>query len=270
MQNLSFPSGHNRDTSQRHPVPQSGQVLLVTDTPASSAQFIVQALLQSQLKRESDTAGRGCILVSVDDDLAHISAIASRSNLNLQNHLRARSLVYVDGSQLTLSHTTTAQPGVIVCPLIDTSLRPLYDVIECAFNDLAPTAAERLLVLGDISTLEWIDIPLVEIMRFVRAVRALAVRHEAGLVITYHSPTPTLPLESDVLRDLVMSCDIHVEVRELSSGLSSAVSGEVALHPGYTYPDPHLVPIPRERAIQYRLTDNGAVWFERGTSAGVL
>ncbi|KAG9123662.1 hypothetical protein FRC07_014358 [Ceratobasidium sp. 392] len=252
-------------------VPQNGQMVLITDSPASSAQFYVHALLQSQLKRETS----GCILVSVDHDLGHISAVAARSNLNLSNSLRTRSLVYVDAFSAA-SHPpgsldySTAVPGVILCPRLEASLRPLYDVIQRAFNEISPTAAERLLILGDLSTLEWIGVPPVEITRFVRAVRALAVRHTAGLAITYHPPTPTLPIESDVLRELITCCDVHVEVRELSSGLSSAVSGEVALHPGFTLPDPTFVPIPRDRAVQYRLTDGGVVWFERGTSAGVL
>jgi hypothetical protein len=65
----------------RHFVPQVGQLLLITDSPASSAQFLVQAVLQSQLKREGEASGttRACVLVSVDHDFAHISAIAARS-----------------------------------------------------------------------------------------------------------------------------------------------------------------------------------------------
>ncbi|KAG9090084.1 hypothetical protein FRC06_001231, partial [Ceratobasidium sp. 370] len=199
-------------------------------------------------------------------------------NLNLVNCLHARSLVYVDALSaashppdgLTHPPAVSSQPGVLVCPPLDASLRPFYDVICQAFLELVPTAAERLLILGDLSTLEWIGVLPAEIMRFVRAVHALAVSHGAGLVVTYHSPTPALPIESDVLRELITCCDVHAEVRELSSGLSSAVSGEVALHPGFAIPDPRFVPIRRERAVQFRLTDGGVVWFERGTSAGVL
>ncbi|KAG8680705.1 hypothetical protein FRC09_018036 [Ceratobasidium sp. 395] len=267
MRGLTFAAGGTRSAA-----PQTGQVLLITDTPASSAQFLIHGLLQSQLKREAELGG--CILVSVDHELAHISAVAARSNLNLQSCLRTRSFVHVDA--LSVSHPpdglglALAAPGVIVCPPLEASLRPLYDVIERAFTELAPSAVKRLLILGDISTLEWIGTPPAEINRFVRAVRALAIRNSAGLVITYHSPTLALPIESDVLRELITCCDLHAEVRELTSGLSSAVSGEVALHPGFTLPDPDFVPIPRERAVQYRLTDGGVVWFERGTSAGVL
>ncbi|KAF8598511.1 hypothetical protein BDV93DRAFT_478396 [Ceratobasidium sp. AG-I] len=283
VKGLSFPSSRQEKNSgqARHVVPQSGQVLLITDTPASSSQFLLHALLQSQLKRETDPTNDAptCILVSVDHDLAHISAIASRSNLNLHTCLRNRTLVFVDALSRT-SHPpgglaadpdapeSPATPGIVVCPPLADSLLPLYDVIRRAFSEL--TRGPALLVLGDLSTLEWIGVSSTELTRFVRAVRALAVQNQAGLVVTYHSPSAQLPIGLPVLRDLVLCADVHAEVRELSSGLSSAVSGEVALHPGFTAHDPLFVPIPREQALQYRLTDGSAIWFERGTSAGVL
>ncbi|KAF8754535.1 Elongation complex protein 6 [Rhizoctonia solani] len=254
----------------RHFVPQIGQVLLITDTPASSAQFLVQAVLQSQLKREGEASAntRACVLVSVDHDFAHISAVAARSNLNLSHCIRDRTLVYVDaltqapqplgdladGVSAPDDRHTTA--GIVTCPPLATSLRPLYDVIQQALEQLSPSATGKLLILSDVSSLEWIGIPATEV--------------SSGVVILYHSPSRDLPIESDVFRNLLTGCDVHAEVRELSSGLSSAVSGEVALHPGFTAPDPHFVPIPRERALQYRLTDAGVIWFDRGTSAGVL
>ncbi|CAE6480194.1 unnamed protein product [Rhizoctonia solani] len=289
VKSLTFPPSRlsptpTTESNIRHFVPQAGQVLLVTDSPASSAQFLVQALLQSQLKREGESFGnaRGCIIVSVDHDFAHISAIAARSNLNLSQFIRERTLVYVDAlSQASqppgnlgdgggAPEGPPSTPGVVICPPLATSLRPLYDVIRHAFELLSPNIVGKLLILGDVSTLEWIGTPATEVSRFVRAVRALAVKNECGVTVFYHSPLRDLPIESDVLRELVTSCDVHAEVRELSSGLSSAVSGEVALYPGFTAPDPHFVAIPRERALQYRLTDAGVIWFDRGTSAGVL
>ncbi|KDN37633.1 hypothetical protein RSAG8_10038, partial [Rhizoctonia solani AG-8 WAC10335] len=259
VKGLTFPPSRLNPTPTtsniRHFVPQAGQVLLITDSPASSAQFLIQALLQSQLKREGVASGngRGCVIVSVDHDFAHISAIAARSNLNLAQCIHDRSLVHVDAlSQASqppgnLEDGTGAPdgppstPGIVICPPLATSLRPLYDVIQHAFEQLSPNAVGKLLILGDVSTLEWIGLPATEVSRFVRAVRALAVKNECGVVILYHSPLRELPVEFDVLRDLVTSCDVHAEVRELSSGLSSAVSGVVALHSGFTAPDPHIV-----------------------------
>ncbi|KAJ1305375.1 hypothetical protein OPQ81_000390 [Rhizoctonia solani] len=270
LKGLTFPSSRlnpttTTESSIRHFVPQAGQVLLITDSPASSAQFLIQALLQSQLKREREASGnrRACVIVSVDHDFAHISAIAARSNLNLSQCIRDKTLVYVDAL------SQVPQPPGNLGDGTGAPDSPPHHPGD-AFEQLSPNAVGKLLILGDVSTLEWVGIPATEVSRFVRAVRALAVKKECGVVILYHSPLRGLPIESDVLRDLVTSCDVHAEVRELSSGLSSAVSGEVALHPGFTAPDPHFVAIPRERALHYRLTDAGVIWFDRGTSAGVL
>src|ERR1700753_2572329 len=83
VKGLTFPPPRQEKKSgqARHAVPQSGQILLITDTPASSSQFLLHGLLQSQLKRENDPTNDAptCILISVDHDLAHISAIAARS-----------------------------------------------------------------------------------------------------------------------------------------------------------------------------------------------
>ncbi|ELU42376.1 hypothetical protein AG1IA_03591 [Rhizoctonia solani AG-1 IA] len=211
----------------RHFVPQVGQVLLITDTPASSAQFLVQAVLQSQLKREGEASAntRACVLVSVDHDFAHISAVAARSVSPVKFGASQPLGDLADGVSAPDDRHTTA--GIVTCPPLATSLRPLYDVIQQALEQLSPSATGKLLILSDVSSLEWIGIPATEVSRFVRAVRALAVK--ASSIILYHSPSRDLPIESDVFRNLLTGCDVHAEVRELSSGLSSAVSGEVGV-----------------------------------------
>jgi len=61
-----------------------------------------------------------------------------------------------------------------------------------------------------------------------------------------------------------------VEVRPLSSGRSGAVSGELCLHLGPVESKPSYPLITRSAALQYRLTDGGAMFFNKGTSEGVL
>lgn len=49
------------------------------------------------------------------------------------------------------------------------------------------------------------------------------------------------------------------------------VSGEIALHAGpSTIGREGVKTIPRSAAIQYRLSDSGVIWFERGNATGVL
>jgi len=45
---------------------------------------------------------------------------------------------------------------------------------------------------------------------------------------------------------------------------------QICLHPGPSMDDPNHRSIPRTTALQYRLTDGGAIFFNKGTSEGVL
>ena len=96
-----------------------------------------------------------------------------------------------------------------------------------------------------------------------------------------------------ILRDLLKASQVIVDVLPLSSGRSGAVSGEAS----YCFANltPHFVPLTepllasqitirpgalsqnikltvktRKTALQYRLTDSGAVFFQKGTAGGVL
>jgi hypothetical protein len=112
------------------------------------------------------------------------------------------------------------------------------------------------------------------------------IKANATLIVRHHLTTPDEI--DDLFRHLLQISTYHLEVRSLASGRSGAVSGEVpcsklvaifefadgsaqiALHacPSTTDNQVHL--LPRSSALQYRLTDTGAVFFERGTGAAVL
>lgn len=110
----------------------------------------------------------------------------------------------------------------------------------------------------------------------------------AALVLRHHIVTAG---ETDELfKRLVQSCHYHLDVFPLSSGRSGSVSGQVvifssvpadscaepgmvlkvALHCGPATAEPRHALIPRCRAVQYRLTDSGGIFFDRGTGSGVL
>ncbi|KAF8918655.1 hypothetical protein CPB85DRAFT_1280725 [Mucidula mucida] len=125
---------------------------------------------------------------------------------------------------------------------IDAGSMALKDVYRDTVDSLSPGA---LVILDDVSTLEWTG--------------TRCSISQATLVIRHH------------ITELLQLATYHVDVKPLSSGRSGAVSGEVALHlaPNAS-PNQSIKPIPRSRAVQYRLTDSGAVFFERGNSKGVL
>jgi len=132
------------------------------------------------------------------------------------------------------------------------------------------TMTRPLLIIDDLSIVEWVGFAVSEVHRFLRALFYLMRTNEGSLLIRYHSLVLEDPSELQLI--LLVHCDLHVEVLSLSSGRSTAVSGEIAVHPG-----PNREPDSeekgwrsRQKALQYRLSEYGVTFFERGTSTNVL
>jgi Elongation complex protein 6 len=275
------------------PLPPPGQFLLITDHLASPADFILHRALALQLKPVNSNSHRPrVILVSVASDFAHWCAIASKSNINLKQHMTAGSLTYIDGLSLSVyqspklpdSHNVD-KDGYLRCPPLfaagngESSLKALYDIIArlLRYNSDDTISQNMMIIMDDITLLELIGVPSITITRFIRAARALCCRHTSALVIRAHcSPSPSaelgMPFDSDLLRVLVDVCHAHIEVRPLASGRSGAVSGEIAVQTGgLTLNGPEgEAGMGRKGSIQYRLNDGGVVYFQKGMGAGVL
>ncbi|KAJ3561890.1 hypothetical protein NP233_g9916 [Leucocoprinus birnbaumii] len=234
-------------------------VLLITDTLPSPASFLLHKALASHLKSLTNTR-RTATVISVSEDLAKWKSIASRSNLNVNQQIESGALTFIDTLPLV-------QPPSPDSSRNQPALRPLLDSIVNSFTSNIEES-ERLVILDDVSTLEWIGFSLLDVSRFVRALVAACRHANATLIIRHHL---TLSDEiDDLFRRLLQLSTYHLEVLSLSSGRSGAVSGEIALHSGPSTPNGPVKLIPRSSALQYRLTDTGAVFFERGTGAAVL
>ncbi|PFH45667.1 hypothetical protein AMATHDRAFT_158260 [Amanita thiersii Skay4041] len=242
----------------------NGIVLLITDELSAPADFLLHRSLQQHLKEvgngNKDIGSRHVTLLSVSESLARWKALASRVNLNLDQHISAGTLEIID----VLSHVapppaSTTSPTTVLKPIFDLTLRTLEKA----------SGASKLVILDDVSTLEWIGFPLPDIWRFTRALSAACRKAGATLIVRHHNVTPGEP--DDLFFHLLQLCTYHLEVRGLLTGRSGAVSGEIALHPGAaTIVNGSVNLLPRSRALQYRLTDASAVFFEKGTGAAVL
>ncbi|KIP06994.1 hypothetical protein PHLGIDRAFT_30238 [Phlebiopsis gigantea 11061_1 CR5-6] len=237
-------------------LPPPGQILLVTDELASPADFILYRSLAAHFKGAAgkSTSAR-CLVVSVSGNLAKWKAVLTKSNVNLTQLIASRSLVFLDvaSTHFTPEHDSAA-----------TSLRPIYDQIRGALLE----GEDTLVILDDLSSLEWIGTPGIEVARFTRAVCALCRKSNVMLVLRQH--VITHGELDDLLRLLLQLCTYRVDVFPLSSGRSGSVSGQIALHLGAGRRETDFRPIPRSRALLYRLTDVSSIFFERGTGAGVL
>ncbi|KAJ7125283.1 hypothetical protein C8R44DRAFT_618674 [Mycena epipterygia] len=238
----------------------AGILLLVTDQLSSPADFVLHRSLIDHLKGQKKSEHpKKAIVLSVSEDLARWKAIAAKSNLHLDQQSTSGAFLFID----VLGRITNP-------PDAGAPLRPVLDAVVSALDG----ADDTLVIVDDLAALDWLGFSSVlDITRFCRALSAACRKVNATLLIRQHVLTPptAAPVLDDVFRQLRELCTYHMEVLPLASGRSGAVSGQVALHAG-----PGVSPrngvrlLPRSSALQYKLTDGGAVFFERGTGAGVL
>ncbi|KZT62852.1 hypothetical protein CALCODRAFT_478760 [Calocera cornea HHB12733] len=244
-----------------------GHFLLVNDRIASPGQFILHHILAGALKDVSAT----CVLVSFLEPLDHWKSIQNKMGVALPTYASRKSFIFVDAfSQITMPPTSPRSQDSLVVPPIDPDspvpLRPLFDTIMGAVRSADPELP-KLVLFDEVSLLEWLVPNQVEVTRFWRAVLALKEKLGFGLVVLQ-----SLDASQSAMVDLLVSSStMHLEISALASGRSSAVTGEIALQRGpLSLPDDASYKAARKQALQYRLTESGAVWIERGTGGGML
>jgi hypothetical protein len=153
----------------------SGVILLVTDELASSADFFLHQSLVSHVKEKK---GVKSIVLSISESLVRWQAVAAKSVrytlgfvatfLMIPENVNVNQLCTTGNVQIIDVHTQILKGGSETL-----SLRPLYELIEA---DLPKESPGALVILDDISVLEWIGIPFNDIIRFCRALRALCMK----------------------------------------------------------------------------------------------
>ncbi|KAI0368379.1 hypothetical protein BV20DRAFT_969449 [Pilatotrama ljubarskyi] len=238
-------------------LPLPGEVLLITDELLAPADFLLHRHLATHLKESKHSK---CLLVSVSEDIGRWKAVAQRSNLNFAQYLDSGALSSID----VMSLVSPTLDGKTEVPL-----RSLFQHLSATLARLQQDPENKVsVILDDVASLEWMGIPIADISRFIRALCAVCRKSDASLVLRYHVTTPGEP--DELVKCLLQLCTYHLDVFPLSSGRSGSVSGQVALHCGPGTAEPAHRLIPRSVAVQYRLTDVGSVFFDRGTGSGVL
>ncbi|EGN94901.1 hypothetical protein SERLA73DRAFT_114364 [Serpula lacrymans var. lacrymans S7.3] len=237
----------------------SGHFVLVSDHLGAPADFLLHRFLSTHLRESRNCK---CVILSVSEDISRWKATSSKANLNFPQLIASGIISFIDIAAIfgDLSGDIDSSNAV--------RLRPIYDLLYPVVHPSDGEQSEVLVILDDIATLEWIGVSPIELIRFSRALRALCLKANATLVVRHHILNLSEP--NTVFAHMLQTCTYHAEVRPLSSGRSGAVSGEVAFHPGVATSKSKLLPVPRSNAIQYRLTDYGTIYFEKGTAGGIL
>lgn len=228
---------------------------MVTDQILSPADFQLHRMLASHFKDNKNAIG---YVLSVSESYSRWKAIASRANVNIETLVQSQSLRFLDLVP-DLRSSTSPQES------LRSSIRELRSLLQQQRHDVT---GPSLVILDDISSLEWIGYPTDDLSQFCRALVALARKYNSPLVIRHHITTADAP--DDLYRLLLQLCTYHIDVRPLSTGRSGAVSGEISLQSGPSNAATRVKTIPGHRAVQYRLTDTAAVYFEKGTGQVVL
>ncbi|KZT22202.1 hypothetical protein NEOLEDRAFT_1150189 [Neolentinus lepideus HHB14362 ss-1] len=238
----------------------SGQVVIVTDQILSPADFLLHRTLASHFKDHKDAR---CIVLLVSESISRWNAIASRATVNLAALIESQALRFLD-------MVKDIQPHLGTDDSTRSTLVPLINEVRSLLQQQGDVQADQptLILLDDISTLEWMGYATNELAKFLRALSILARKGNASLVVRHHVITPDTP--DELFRFLLQLCTYHIDVRPLSSGRSGAVNGEISLYRGPSNGTAHVKTIPRQHAVQYRLTDAAAVYFEKGTGQAVL
>lgn len=165
-------------------------ILLVTDELSAPADFVLHRTLAAHLKRPVQRNGSfdhartqtRAVILSVSEDLGRWKALASRSvrcqneihvfihppslhqNISIQNHLDSGSVIFMD-------LLAGLQP-----PHSQQQLQVIFDRVQQSISRDSTNITPCLLILDDITTLEWVGFPPTDVQHFIRALRALCLK----------------------------------------------------------------------------------------------
>ncbi|TFK24353.1 hypothetical protein FA15DRAFT_687524 [Coprinopsis marcescibilis] len=242
------------------------KVLLVTDELAAPGDFVLYQAVFGLVKDigSPGTAGSGAkvLVLSSFVDLGRWKSIGIKYGVNLSTHVTSGAVQFVDLGE------TASEPLPSSRELSSTP--PFASPVEIVAKALE-TESETLVILDSLAELEWMGYKTLDVWRFVRKLRAICLKAGSTLIIRHHVASPNHP--DEMFLKLLEVSSYHLDVRPMYSGRSGAVSGEIALHTGPLAGDSEgekVKLIPRRMALQYRMTDTGPLYFEKGTSEGVL
>lgn len=233
----------------------AGFVLMTDELPAP-ADFLLHRFLHVLIREAKQS---NCIFLSVSEDFDRIKTVASKASLNLVQNAKFKFVDVIKASEASPEKATGGA---------DTRLYSIINLLSLHIGATKAAEEQTLVILDDIASLEWIGFSTLDLFRFARALKALCLKSGATLVIRHHILDVSEP--GHLFRLLLQLCSYHIEVCPLASGRSGAVSGELCLHSGPCKSEFKNRLLSRTSALQYRLTDGGAMFFNKGTSEGVL
>ncbi|PWZ02855.1 hypothetical protein BCV70DRAFT_197117 [Testicularia cyperi] len=323
-------AGPSRSASERTPIPPASSHIVVTDTIDAPAFFVLVHFLRAshaanKSARQVDIKGKsrakdvkvvwiGCS----GDGVVHLKHVARKSGIQIDSETQRGAFAYIDAASIALS-TSVVQTGQEELIDVDNATRPhpilgqLYTQVERELvretSEEASWSSETLVIIDDLSALSWsldhtdvfgrpVDVAR-QICTWTKALNSLVTKHRASLVTLLHADASSIgkheasdSVEESVLRSLLRTADVWIEVKELGSGRARDCDGEITVHPlvrpslahslKTTPRDPsaasHFPPLQafavetpcpsRSKAVLYRIAPDGQSAATAGVGAG--
>lgn len=230
--------------------------ILITDTLQSPSLFLATQLIARTLKPQ-DRKGKGkVILVGISEVESEYQAILKKQSVQLVTEKQQGNFQFIDGFE-----------GDVVSIFSEIS----QSLSSPSTPPQSDQSQETLVILDDLSALNWIGNSPLKLIKFHLALKNLCHSSNATLVTVLHSdslsPHPVTIDESDqyLFRSILQHSSYWFELKSLVS----QSRGELSIHPA-----PGLMSVGGEKgrlrlrrgkeALEYRVEENGAVFEVKG------
>ncbi|KAI5481180.1 UPF0405 domain protein [Pseudohyphozyma bogoriensis] len=221
----------------------AGLFLLITDALEAPGTFLLSHFVAKAVRD-----GRRTVFLGLSQSFDHYSAILKKTGVQLATARDKGVFTYIDAPPT--SHDT---------------LRLLSDALIPALEG----AEQPLVVIDDVSSLQWSGQSVQDVARFVAGLRAVISNVGGSLVVLQHGDDLASPDSDDsaLFRRLFQRSDLWLH----TTVLSSQTRGELAIHRGPALAeDWGVVDRSGATALQYKLEEGGAVFHVKGLGKGFL
>jgi len=253
-----------------------GSLTLILDTLESDANFMIShyiyaALNKTARENEKKTANpieseENVLLIAFAQILNHYVMVLKKMGFNLTASKEKGQFHIIDC--LSNLHGWNRQSGSDApFQLSSSSLKDLYFQIK----NVVSKAKSPCIIIDDISILYFSGTPVKDILAFFQYLRCLVEQNGGSLVILAHDDKQELEYDDEYqifVKSLIYQAGQIIQVRQMDSGYSKDVDGEISLLNGLKLQD--ASEYTENRSFHFKLSDNSVKLFPKGLSRGLL
>lgn len=194
------------------------------------------------------------------DGISHLRNVARKSGVQIDVEAQKNAFTCINVNDIARSSSEASEAHFLSLDLSNTSgtpllLKMLYDKVKIELendsqaitDNVQSWTSDTLIIVDDLSSLSWsldasdssgqrIDVAA-EISRWIQALSSLALKQRASLITLCHTDATSVgkhfasdSVDESILRSLLRTADVWIEVKELVSGRARDCDGEITVH----------------------------------------